>query len=186
MFAARAAASISSCVASCFAYNWFARTVSWNRYVSCVTMPICLASDSCVTSRKSCSSIKMRPSVGSYKRGIRYVIVVLPAPLGPTSATSCPARISNETFCNAQRRVGTMRARIVPTRRWALQNVSFDIRAGQLVALVGPSGAGKTTITYLIPRLYDPTEGRILIDEHDLRDVTQESLAKQIGMVTQE
>jgi ATP-binding cassette subfamily B protein len=77
-------------------------------------------------------------------------------------------------------------ARIVPTRRWALQNVSLNIRAGQLVALVGPSGAGKTTITYLIPRLYDPTEGSILIDGHDLRDVTQESLAHQIGMVTQE
>lgn len=77
-------------------------------------------------------------------------------------------------------------ARIVPTRRWALQNVSLDIRAGQLVALVGPSGAGKTTITYLIPRLYDPTQGRILIDGHDLRHVTQESLAQQIGMVTQE
>lgn len=77
-------------------------------------------------------------------------------------------------------------ARIVPTRRWALQNVTFETRAGQLVALVGPSGAGKTTITYLIPRLYDPTEGSILIDGHDLRDVTQESLADQIGMVTQE
>ncbi|TAH51434.1 MAG: ABC transporter ATP-binding protein [Chloroflexota bacterium] len=77
-------------------------------------------------------------------------------------------------------------AQIVPTRREALQNVAFDARAGQLVALVGPSGAGKTTITYLIPRLYDPTEGRILIDDHDLRDVTQESLAQQIGMVTQE
>src|SRR5690606_21419948 len=57
---------------------------------------------------------------------------------------------------------------------------------GQLVALVGPSGAGKTTLTYLIPRLYDPTEGRILIDGHDLRDVTLESLAANIGMVTQE
>ncbi len=77
-------------------------------------------------------------------------------------------------------------ARIMPTRRWALQNVSFDIRSGQLVALVGPSGAGKTTITYLIPRLYDPTEGRISIDGHDLRDVTLESLAHQVGMVTQE
>ena len=77
-------------------------------------------------------------------------------------------------------------AHIVPTRRWALQNVSFEIRAGQLVALVGPSGAGKTTITYLIPRLYDPTEGRILIDGHDLRDVTLESLAANVGMVTQE
>ncbi len=76
--------------------------------------------------------------------------------------------------------------RIVPTRRLALQNVSFEIEPGQLVALVGPSGAGKTTITYLIPRLYDPTAGRILLDGHDLRDVTQESLAQQIGMVTQE
>jgi ATP-binding cassette subfamily B protein len=55
-----------------------------------------------------------------------------------------------------------------------------------LAALVGPSGAGKTTITYLLPRLYDPTQGRITIDSHDLRDVTQESLALQIGMVTQE
>jgi ATP-binding cassette subfamily B protein len=51
---------------------------------------------------------------------------------------------------------------------------------------VGPSGAGKTTITYLIPRLYDPTQGRILLDGIDLRDVTQESLAQSIGMVTQE
>ena len=77
-------------------------------------------------------------------------------------------------------------ARIVPTRRMALTDVSFAIQPGQLVALVGPSGAGKTTITYLIPRLYDPTGGRILVDGHDLRDVTQESLAHQIGMVTQE
>ena len=71
-------------------------------------------------------------------------------------------------------------------RLWALQNVSFEIEPGQLVALVGPSGAGKTTVTYLLPRLYDPTEGSISLDGHDLRDVTQESLAAQIGMVTQE
>lgn len=71
-------------------------------------------------------------------------------------------------------------------RETALENISFHIQPGQLVALVGPSGAGKTTLTYLIPRLYDPTEGRILIDGIDLRDVTLESLMSQIGMVTQE
>ncbi|GAB4573514.1 MAG: ABC transporter ATP-binding protein [Anaerolineae bacterium] len=71
-------------------------------------------------------------------------------------------------------------------RELALDDVSFRIEPGQLVALVGPSGAGKTTLTYLIPRLYDPTKGRILLDGHDLRAVTLESLARQVGMVTQE
>lgn len=71
-------------------------------------------------------------------------------------------------------------------RPYALSDISFEMEPGQLVALVGPSGAGKTTITYLLPRLYDPTSGQITIDSHNLRDVTQESLAGQIGMVTQE
>lgn len=75
---------------------------------------------------------------------------------------------------------------VVAAPRWALQDLSFTIEPGQLVALVGPSGAGKSTTTYMIPRLYDPTEGRILIDGHDIRDVTLNSLAANIGMVTQE
>jgi ATP-binding cassette subfamily B protein len=71
-------------------------------------------------------------------------------------------------------------------RREALLNISFRVAPGQLAALVGPSGAGKTTLTYLIPRLYDPTSGRIYMDGVDLRETTLDSLTAQIGMVTQE
>ena len=68
----------------------------------------------------------------------------------------------------------------------ALSGISFRAAPGQLLALVGPSGAGKTTTTYLIPRLYDPTEGVIRIDGHDLRDLSLDSLSRVVGMVTQE
>ncbi|MEX2599608.1 MAG: ABC transporter ATP-binding protein, partial [Dehalococcoidia bacterium] len=73
----------------------------------------------------------------------------------------------------------------VPGRK-AIDGLDLEIEPGQLVALVGPSGAGKTSTTHLIPRLYDPTEGRVLIDGHDIRRVTLESLRRNIGYVTQE
>ena len=67
-----------------------------------------------------------------------------------------------------------------------LHNVSFTAPAGQLTALVGPSGAGKTTITQLVSRMYDPNDGAVLIGGHDLRDVTLDSLHDVVGVVTQD
>ncbi len=67
-----------------------------------------------------------------------------------------------------------------------LENVSFTARPGETIALVGPTGAGKTTIVNLISRFYDIQKGRILIDGHDLTDVTIESLRRQMGVMTQD
>jgi ATP-binding cassette subfamily B multidrug efflux pump len=67
-----------------------------------------------------------------------------------------------------------------------LKNVSFEVQPGQTVALLGATGSGKTTIINLLPRFYDPTEGRITIDGFDLRQVTLDSLRSQIGIVLQE
>ena len=72
------------------------------------------------------------------------------------------------------------------TGRLALDGVSLEIAPGQLAAFVGPSGAGKTTISYLIPRLYDVTEGAVKIDGVDVRDIRLASLARLIGYVSQE
>ena len=69
---------------------------------------------------------------------------------------------------------------------WALAGMDFEILPGQLAAFVGPSGAGKTTISYLIPRLYDANEGRVLIDGIDVRKIKLESLSRMIGYVSQE
>ena len=78
-----------------------------------------------------------------------------------------------------------VRFQYVPDR-WALDDVSFRARPGELVAFVGPSGAGKTTIMQLLPRFYDPQEGRVLVDGYDVRDLQLEALRRNIGIVTQE
>jgi len=67
-----------------------------------------------------------------------------------------------------------------------LRNINLEIKAGEIVAIVGPSGAGKSTLVRLLPRFFDVSAGAILIDGHDLRDVTVRSLRNQIGLVTQE
>jgi len=69
---------------------------------------------------------------------------------------------------------------------WVLQNITLSIKAGEVVAFVGASGGGKTTLLNLLPRFYDVTSGRILIDGMDIRDLTIESLRAMIGIVTQQ
>ncbi len=70
--------------------------------------------------------------------------------------------------------------------RVVLDGISFHARPGELIAFVGPSGAGKTTIMQLVPRFYDPQGGRVLVDGHDIRDLAITSLRRNIGVVTQE
>jgi ABC-type multidrug transport system fused ATPase/permease subunit len=73
-----------------------------------------------------------------------------------------------------------------PPRAWALRGVSLQVPPGQTVALVGATGAGKSTIAKLVARFYDPTEGRVLVDGFDLREITSASLRSQLGIVPQE
>jgi ATP-binding cassette subfamily B protein len=74
----------------------------------------------------------------------------------------------------------------VTRREWTLDDVSLEVEPGQLAAIVGPTGAGKTTISYLVPRLYDVQEGGVEIDGVDVREIQLGSLAELVGMVTQE
>jgi ATP-binding cassette subfamily B protein len=70
--------------------------------------------------------------------------------------------------------------------KWAIRNLSFTLQAGEKLALVGENGAGKTTLVKLLSRLYDPTEGRILLDGYDLREYSPEDLRKEIGVIFQD
>ena len=70
--------------------------------------------------------------------------------------------------------------------REVLKNISFRANPGETIALVGPTGSGKSTLVHLLPRFYDPNSGRIFIDEHNIKQVTLESLRRQVGIVMQD
>ncbi|HEY0730330.1 MAG TPA: ATP-binding cassette domain-containing protein, partial [Pyrinomonadaceae bacterium] len=103
-----------------------------------------------------------------------------PAIMSPSTALPAPRPI-REGF--AFENVGF---RYPGSDRWAIRNVNFALRPGERLALVGENGAGKTTLTKLLARLYDPTEGRILLDGHDLREYDLASLRQSMGVIFQD
>jgi ATP-binding cassette subfamily B protein len=93
---------------------------------------------------------------------------------GPRDGIACEVRLEDVWF------------RYRPDGPWTLQEIAAEMPAGTRTALVGETGSGKTTLAYLVARLYEPERGRITIDGTDIRDVTLESLAATVGLVSQE
>jgi ATP-binding cassette, subfamily B, bacterial len=138
---------------------------------------------------KSRGRITFRDVTFTYKRDIPEVLLGL---IGNNSKSQKNGFVQSQSSLSAGTAKSPMR-QLEPVETQeeaapcpALKHVSFDIQPGQLAALVGPSGAGKTTITYLVPRLYEVDSGEIEIDGHNVKDVTLASLSELIGMVTQE
>jgi ATP-binding cassette subfamily B protein len=125
-------------------------------------------------------SVELRSSLALFDRVFEYLDVV-PDIVDAPDAVDLPAASGGGRVALRE-----VYFRYPDTPADALAGVSFNTDPGQLVALVGPSGAGKTTISYLIPRLYDVTGGSVQIDGADVRHVRQASLAAVIGFVTQE
>ena len=125
-------------------------------------------------------SVELRSSLALFNRVFEYLDVTPDITDAPDAVDLPSAEAGGRVALN------TVYFRYAGVPADALRGVSFEADPGQLVALVGPSGAGKTTISYLIPRLYDVTGGSIEIDGIDVRQVRQGSLAAAIGFVTQE
>ena len=94
--------------------------------------------------------------------------------------------VRGDRFGDSGVRIDREEGQDAPQKTWALADLSLKVMPGQLAAIVGPSGSGKTTATYLVPRFYDVTDGAVLLDGTDVRDLTMGSVADSVGMVTQE
>jgi ATP-binding cassette subfamily B protein len=125
--------------------------------------------------------VEIQAALALFDRIFEYLDLPIEIQNRPVAIALDPQRVQGRiTFNHVSFRYDTSSDRL------ALDDLSFQAEPGQLVALVGPSGAGKTTITYLAARLYDVNEGVVCIDGIDVRDIQLESLAQIIGMVTQE
>jgi ATP-binding cassette, subfamily B, bacterial len=125
----------------------------------------------------SMSLMGIYANVGEVEDGMRTL--TSPYTLSDAEGAKTMARVSRQiTFDD----VGFAYGR----RTGGIDGVNLTIRAGEKLGIVGASGAGKSTLVALLLRLYDTEKGRVLIDGQDIRDVTQESLRRQIAMVTQE
>ncbi len=138
-------------------------------------------------------SVELQASLALFERIFGYLDITPEIVDAPGAVTLPPDAVKGRiTFDNvslayaAGATADNSRPHGEAERRWALEDVSFRIEPGQLAAFVGPSGAGKTTISYLIPRLYDVTAGAVRIDDNDVRDIQLVSLAGLVGYVTQE
>src|SRR5262249_39090674 len=125
-------------------------------------------------------SVELRSSLALFDRVFEYLDLV-PDIVDAPDAVDLPATSSSGRVAPQQ-----VHFHYPGASMEALTGVTLKADPGQLVALVGPSGAGKTTISYLIPRLYDVTGGAVQIDGIDVRQARQASLAASIGFVTQE
>jgi len=130
-------------------------------------------------------SVQMQASLALFQRIFEYLDLPHEITDAPDAIELPPSRVRGEVSLRnvSFRYAGTDG---VPTRRWALRDITLDIAPGRLAAVVGASGSGKTTLSYLLPRLYDVTAGAVLIDGVDVRRIRLDSLARSIGMVTQE
>jgi ATP-binding cassette subfamily B protein len=130
-------------------------------------------------------SVQIQSSFALFERIFEYLDMPHEITDAPDAVELPPERVRGEiSLRNVSFRYSDTDGR--PTRRWALQDITLDIAPGQLAAVVGASGSGKTTLSYLLPRLYDVASGAVLIDGVDVRRIRLDSLARSIGMVTQE
>ena len=138
-------------------------------------------------------SVELQSSMALFDRIFGYLDLNQEIVDAPDAIALSPSSISGAI------RYDSVRVRYSPTaeerldddqpednQRWAVDGVNLEVLPGQMAAFVGPSGAGKTTLAYLIPRLYDATEGSVRIDGTDVQRIRLDSLAGLVGFVTQE